>query len=369
MKFTDAAAIVAPRMTRDGYLAASVRCARTGCQDYLGAEMGRPDLARVTVYRPEGAVFARDSLETFAGKPVTMGHPSDPVTADNWKSHAVGAVGEDVVRDGDFVRVSLALMDGAAIQAVQGGQREISMGYEAAVSFEDGTAPDGTPYQAVMRDLRINHLAVVPRARGGAELRIGDGAEDSGTDRTEWGAAPLPINDMKGRHMADLRTVVVGDEAVETTDQGARAIESLKTKLSDAVKAHDTALAAKDATIAARDARIAELETQVLDGAALDAKVAERADLIARAKTVAPSVVTDGLDANAIMRAALKARLSDAEIDNKPDAYVSAYFDILAKDAKPVDPLRTIGTVVANDGGDGWDKAFKSAGLKKKDAR
>ena len=43
--FTDTLVMDAkPRMTADGYLVASPRAARIGIQDYLGREVGRPDL-------------------------------------------------------------------------------------------------------------------------------------------------------------------------------------------------------------------------------------------------------------------------------------------------------------------------------------
>ena len=93
-QFTDAATISGTRRTNDGYLVADVRCARAGCQDYAGADFGLVG-GTVTVYRPESAVFAKDSLATFAGKPVTVNHPPEMVTADNWKQYAAGDIGTD----------------------------------------------------------------------------------------------------------------------------------------------------------------------------------------------------------------------------------------------------------------------------------
>ena len=175
MNFLDRAEIAGTRRTADGYMVADVRCARTGVQQYTGAEVGRPDLASVNVYRPESTVFDRASLATYAGKPVTIGHPSVPVNAENWKKYAVGDVGMDIARDGEFVRVPLKLMDFAAINAVQGGQKEISMGYSVEIEWESGIAPDGSHYDAIQKGpLRINHLAIVEKARGGDQLRIGD---------------------------------------------------------------------------------------------------------------------------------------------------------------------------------------------------
>lgn len=81
--FTDFAPINGTRITADGYMVAEVRCARTGCQDYRAEDFGLMGGGVITVYRPEEVVFDKASLATFAGKPVTMGHPAEPVTADN----------------------------------------------------------------------------------------------------------------------------------------------------------------------------------------------------------------------------------------------------------------------------------------------
>lgn len=336
MQFTDAAPIAGVRLTRDGYAVAEVRAARTGIQQYTGREVGRPDLAVVNVYRPPESVFAADSMASYGFKPVTINHPAQGVTADSWKDLAVGVVGGDVVRDGGFVKVPLALMDAAAIKAVQEGTREISMGYVCDLAFEDGVTPEGEPYQAVQRDIRINHLALVPKGRAGPHCRVGDqGAPETGRD-------PAPINH-GDRHMT-LKTITVDGLPVETTDAGAIAIDLLRGKLSQAADAmtaakttHDAALAAKDAEMAKKDAEIADLKTKVLDGAALDALVAERAAVVAKAKALDARVVTDGKSNAEIKRAVLGDSAKD-----KSDAYVDAAFDLKTADAKAADPLRQV---------------------------
>lgn len=334
MQFTDSAPIAGVRVTRDGYAVAEVRAARTGIQQYAGSEVGRPDLAVVNVYRPPESVFAADSMASYGFKPVTINHPAEGVTADSWKDLAVGVVGGDVVRDGGFVKVPLALMDAAAIKAVQDGSREISMGYVCDLAFEDGVTPEGEPYQAIQKDIRINHLALVPKGRAGPQCRVGDkGAPETGNH-----LAPLNHGD---RHMT-LKTITVDGLPVETTDAGAIAIDLLRGKLSQAADAitaakttHDAALAAKDAELAAKDVEIADLKTKVLDAAALDALVAERSTIVAKAKALVPTVDTAGKSNADIKRAVL----GDAAKD-KSDAYVDAAFDLKTADIKTPDPLR-----------------------------
>lgn len=345
MKFTDSVFMDgAPRITSDGYMTASVRCARTGCQTYLRSELRLDGPGTITVYRPESSVFNKDSLATFAGKPVTINHPSVPVTAENWKDFAAGSVGTDIVRDGEFVRVPIVLMDAAAIRGVQENQaREISMGYESSVKFEDGVAPDGTPYQAVMDGgIRINHLAIVPAARGGAELRIGDSA-------IHWGASPLD-NQPGGHDMADLKKLLVDGLTIEVTEQGAQAIEKLNKQLSDAginvktlTDAHSAAMAVKDAALSKLQAELDDAKTKILDDAQIDARVKERADLIGTAKTIADGDYT-GKTVAEIRKAAVHAKLGDAAITGKDDAYIAVRFDILVEDAAKNpghDPVRS----------------------------
>src|SRR5690606_15489766 len=126
-----------PRRTKDGYLVADARVARTGIQQYLGSELGKPELPIVRVYRPEESVFHADAMLSYAYRPMTNDHPAEPVTADNWRDVAVGQTGGEVARDGDFVRVPLVLMDATAIADYEAGKRELSMGYEAEIVFQD----------------------------------------------------------------------------------------------------------------------------------------------------------------------------------------------------------------------------------------
>ena len=158
------------RKTSDGYLAASPRVARTGIQVYSGAELGRPDLDEVRVNRPEKVVFNRKSLNSYAHRPITLGHPDEPVTSDNWREYSIGHVGGEVMRDGDYIRVPILLMDKDAIEGVESGEiKQLSLGYQMSLDWKGGD-----DFDAEVQDIVANHLAVVPRARGGNKLSIGD---------------------------------------------------------------------------------------------------------------------------------------------------------------------------------------------------
>lgn len=317
------------RLTDDGYLVADARVARTGVQEYLGSELGRPDLAVVRVYRPAEAVFANDAMRSYAHRPMTNDHRGT-ITADNWREHSIGQTGGEVVRDGDYVRVPLVLMDRAAVDDWRAGKRELSMGYSAKIEFRDGVTPDGQPYNAVATEMKMNHLALVDRARGGESLKIGD----RGAPRN------IAPQNPGGSKMPDTRTVMHDGISIETTPQGAQVIEQLQTKLADMRTAADTARTAHQTALADRDSQVTKLTAErdaalgkVLTDAQIDKLVAERADLLATAKSLNDADYT-GKSAGEIKRAVVVAKLGDAAVAGKDDAYVAARFDILAEDAK-----------------------------------
>lgn len=162
------------RFTDDGFLVATPRVARTGIQLYRGSECKRPDMDIVRVYRPADSVFASDAMHSFAHRPVTIEHPPAPITADNWKKHAVGQTGDEIIRDGDAIRVPMVLMDKAAIAAYKDGKNQLSMGYTCDLIWKPGVTPSGEKYDAIQTAIKANHLAVVDNARGGSQLTIGD---------------------------------------------------------------------------------------------------------------------------------------------------------------------------------------------------
>ena len=353
MKMTDAATLTGARATDEGYLVANVRTARIGTQDYLGAELDRPDLDTVTVYRDEDEVFRKASLQTFGLLPVTDDHPADMVTADTARMVSVGTTNEEVLRDGEYLRIGIKLTDAATIRKVQDGKRELSVGYTSELVWGDGFAPDGTAYHARQTNIVGNHIAIVDAGRAGPMAGIGD-SQPSTVAR--WGASP--ITDEKDVIMADAiqtRTVLIDGLSVVTTDAGAQALEKLQGQITDAqaaLTAMTVTVNAKDGELAAKDAKIAEMEKATLSDADLDAKVAARADLIGQAKAIAKDVATSGLSDADIRKAAVVAVLGDAALTGKSDAYVDARFDILSEDAAKGDPvadaLKT-GVTVATD--------------------
>lgn len=317
-------------ITDEGYLEAVARTARTGIQQYLGSELGRPELGVVNVYRDESEVFSKQSLNTFSKLPLTNDHPKDGVNSSNWKELAVGVTGDEVLRDGEYLKIGIKITDANAVKLVGDGKRELSVGYSAEIVWQDGIAPDGTKYQAVQRNIRANHIAIVDRGRAGSLARIGD----------EWGVNP--VNDFQpGRspktvgvsQMTDqLKTVVLGDKAVQVAVTDVAAIEQFK---ADSAKALADAESKYQTDIAAKDNRIGELQAelqQAKDAANvdIDALVQARTELVSQVKAIDSAIEVNGKTDAQLRKEAVAKKLGDAAVAGANDDQVLGMFRVLA---------------------------------------
>ena len=160
--------------TPEGFLACEgVAIARTGVLKYMRGEVPiEPNsVGEIEVERTADVLFSDDCLASFEGKPITLNHPPDFVTPDNWREYAVGTL-QNVRGDGEFLLADLLITDENAISFVKSGElRELSCGYEA--DYTDTGVGKG-------RQTRIigNHVALVPEGRCGASCAIFDASPE-----------------------------------------------------------------------------------------------------------------------------------------------------------------------------------------------
>ncbi len=170
--------------TPEGFLlCADVPIARTGQMIYGPDEtpIAAGDDGVVRIDRSPEEVFRPETIASFAGKPVTNDHPPEDVNPDNWKQYDVGTVlnprrGEGTLAD--LLLGDLLIKERDAIDAVRGGKREISAGYDAGYYV---TGP-GRGYQT---QIVGNHVALVDQGRCGPRCRIGDQRGDQFGDRRD----------------------------------------------------------------------------------------------------------------------------------------------------------------------------------------
>lgn len=164
-----------PTTTPQGFLRVDGHAARVGIYEYRRADGGvQREL------RPREEVMHPDSLASYDAASVTLGHPAEEeVTAENVRKHEVGTVSGAAREDGDAVATSQVVKDAKAIKQIRAGKQELSPGYKIEIDPTPGFAPEyatpGNPtgrYDAVQRKIRVNHLAIVDRARGGIGMRL-----------------------------------------------------------------------------------------------------------------------------------------------------------------------------------------------------
>lgn len=319
------------RICADGCLVADVRAARVGIQTYLRSETDAPATFtsdHVRVFRPAEEVFNRDSMASFAAAPFTIDHPSIPVDANNWRDLGVGEVNGDVIRDGGFVRVPVIVRDSAAVEKVRTTHKQLSMGYSCVLDWTPGQTPAGEAYDAVQRQIRINHIAAVPAARGGAELKITDERPPQ-----ETGIMPKIV-------LIDGLSVDVSN-----ADTAATTIATLITAR-DAATAKVTGLETQVATLtttsATKDAQITTLEQQVKDAKPTAAQLRDAGKAYTavcdKAKALGVTFAEDA-DADAIMKATVTAKLGDKAKDWTADQ-ISVSFDTMTAGVTAADPVR-----------------------------
>ena len=333
----------------NGFLVDTPVVARLGVQVYY-MEDGRT----VREFRPAEEVFKDESLESYQGKPMTLDHVF--VNSENAKEVVVGSVTGKAEPLGSSVVAPIVVYDNTAIQeAMAGNAKELSVGYSAILDETPGwgdpitgeyvlksdgdqfDAPEGwQEFDAIQRDIKVNHLAMVYRGRAGIAKLNMDGEQENPY------TTDVDINKEDKQEMT-VKIKLDGAQEFEVAPEIASHIEALNAKA-------DTAIAERDALKAKVDAMPAEIEAAV-------AKAKADADALAALVSVAAEagVKADGLDAKGIKVAYVK-EISGLDVSEKSDAYIDAAFDI-AKESDKMAEVRKATT--ASDKSDSAEEPKK----------
>ncbi len=166
-----------PIRTPEGYaLHKAVRLMRVGSIIYDQSEVPsvRPnDSGKVTVVRKAVDLFEPNTIKSFAGKDVTLGHPSKMVTPGTWRDASVGSVlspRRGTGADSDFLIADLIVKRPDAIRAIEGGTVQLSVG-------GDSTFEEIEPGVARQTKIRANHVAIVDRGKNGKACALDAGVQ------------------------------------------------------------------------------------------------------------------------------------------------------------------------------------------------
>lgn len=142
---------------------------------------------------------------TFNGLPLLLEH--HPTDAENLpKEWVVGSMGTDAIFEKPYLKNSLTVTDAQAIQYIEDGTaKEISCSYRFTPDFTAGeyTEADGSKvhYDFIMRDIKGNHVALVPEGRAGHDVKVADGIDAVKYIANEERRSNMPIDDFIAKFM------------------------------------------------------------------------------------------------------------------------------------------------------------------------
>lgn len=287
---------------------------KAGVFDYLGSEIGAPEPDRVyKVYRPAEELSSPEAIASFKLAPLVdmhtmLGQEAQGLTPAERKG-VQGVIGENVYYDAPYLRGNIKIFSEAAKALVDSGERrELSPGYRCKYEFAEGVF-DGERYDAIQRDIRANHLALVEEGRTGSDVAVLDhaGAKfalDSATvkeammaDENQAAGAPDALAEIAGKldKLLEIMTAKAAAEmadetpaessetpatAVDAEPEEGKAMDAMRKELADLRKSLSIAQdsGAVMASIADRDALASKLSgfVGVFDHSAMTAqKVAE----------------------------------------------------------------------------------------------
>lgn len=293
-------------------------------------------------------ILSDATVSSANSKPVTDGHHG-LVTKDNSHDLLKGFTASNGHVEGNMLYNDITITDPNLISQIKSGdKRELSIGFETQMDPTSGTY-NGTKYDAVQRNIRINHVAVVPKGRAGHEVRlIGDSAE---------AVEQVKPSEEKGNQMetrvvrADGQNITVAADDVEKitkldADNSAKAkqiadldaqikkLQSEKAQLqgdADAsAKKADEAQAKADSLEADNKKLQEEFDKYKADG------VDKKLELIDKVKSfVGDEYDYHGKSDRDMKIDAVKAIKGDSvDFTDKSDTYVQAAFDMLEKPKK-----------------------------------
>ncbi len=230
-------------------------------QTYFTAEgylVDRPILTSVGIFEytnPDGSirrelrlpeeVFKPESLKSYKGKPIIITHDAGLITKDNVHENAVGTILSEGYRSGDDVRAEIIIHDTDEMKSA--GLKELSLGYNLDLDETPGVW-NGQPYDAIQRNIVINHLALVLEARAGDQARLNIDARDRKTKGAKRMSAMYRKKPQKRTRRAD--GILSPEELARSiAEYKARRARRLAEKIDEDDIVNPTPVPKKDATV------------------------------------------------------------------------------------------------------------------------
>ncbi len=152
---------------------------KVGVFPYSGETVGGDPMKVYQVYRPEEELANSEAISSFKLLPFVDNHPSvllgdsiDGLTPAE-KKGIEGVVGEDVYYKDGILYGNIKILSEGLSDLIESGKKELSVGYRCIYEITPGTW-NGVHYDAIQRQIRGNHLALVDHGRMGKEVAVLD---------------------------------------------------------------------------------------------------------------------------------------------------------------------------------------------------
>lgn len=148
---------------------------KVGVFPYSGRSIGADEPDKIYyVYRPAEELGSDECIESFKLIPFVDEHHmvgDGAMPAEQKGVH--GVIGENVYFEGDTLYSNIKVFSESLANLIEGGKRELSCGYRCLYEFASGEH-NGVKYDAIQRNIRGNHLALVEEGRMGHEVAVLD---------------------------------------------------------------------------------------------------------------------------------------------------------------------------------------------------
>ena len=127
------------------------------------------------VYRPASELFAPETLESFNSTPLPLVDEHEMLGdgATPAEHKGIHGVISNVRQDGKLLVGDISIYSETMKDEINRGKKDLSMGYYCEYDLEEGDY-EGQHYDAVQRNLRGNHVALVDQGRCGHAVRVYD---------------------------------------------------------------------------------------------------------------------------------------------------------------------------------------------------
>jgi uncharacterized protein len=152
---------------------------KVGVFPYSGGQIS-PDLEpdRIyQVYRPQEELSNTETINSFKLLPWTDEHAmlgsEDEGMLPAEKKGIHGVIGEDVYYEDGYLKANIKIFSEKLAQLIEQGKKELSIGYRCLYDLTPGVY-NGQQYDAIQRNIRGNHLALVDEGRSGSDVSVLD---------------------------------------------------------------------------------------------------------------------------------------------------------------------------------------------------